>query len=133
MPDKTTKEVLEEFHLDPECRPIVYLSHSILRKIQDLEILCFRYPDDHLISPVVDEGNTGFLLSATEENCFRTLRWFQDHEDSIHQPNHYGRTSLMEEALWGRSQTVQYLSQQSIDLEARDGDGMQAVDLAANT
>lgn len=39
----------------------------------------------------------------------------------------------MEAALWGRFETAQYLSQQSIDLGARDSNGMQAVDLAADT
>jgi hypothetical protein len=39
----------------------------------------------------------------------------------------------MEAALWGRLETVRYLAQQKIDLVARDGNGMRAVDLAADT
>jgi hypothetical protein len=133
MPDKTIDEILEELYLDPKWRRDLYFSHSILREIQDLEYLCRRYPDDHLIGSVDHEGNTAVLHAATEENGLKTLRWLQDFGDPIHQPNHYGRTPLMEAALWGRLETVQYLSQQSINLRVRDGNGMQAVDLAADT
>ena len=126
-------EILEELYLDPGFRRKMYFSHCILREVGELEVLCHRYPDDHLIGCVDKEGNTGVLLAATEENGLRTLTWLQNRGDSIRRANQYGRTPLMEAALWGRLDTVQYLTQQSIDLEARDGNGMQAADLAADT
>ena len=126
-------EILEKLYLDPGFRRKMYFSHCILREVRELEVLCYRYPDDHLIGCVDEEGNTGALLAATEENGLKTLTWLQHRGDSIRRANHYGRTPLMEAALWGRLETVQYLTQQSIDLEARDGNGMQAADLAADT
>jgi hypothetical protein len=133
MPDETTDEVLEELYLDPKWRRDLYFSCFILRDIQGLEDLWCRYPDDHSIGSVDDEGDTAVLYAATEDNGLKTLQWLQDRGDPIHRPNHYGRTPLMEAALWGRLETVQYLSQQSINLGARDANGMQAVDLAADT
>ncbi|CAD0046447.1 unnamed protein product [Aureobasidium pullulans] len=133
MPDETIDEVLKELYLDPKWRRDLYFSCSIFRDIQGLEDLCRRYPDDPLIGSVDDEGDTAVLYAATEDNGLKTLRWLQDRGDPIHQSNHYGRTPLMEAALWGRLETVQYLSQQSINLGARDANGMQAVDLAADT
>ena len=39
----------------------------------------------------------------------------------------------MEAALWGRLETVQYLTQQDISLNACDSNGMRAIDLATDT
>ncbi len=36
-------------------------------------------------------------------------------------------------ALWGRSDTIQYLTRQGIDLGVQDGNGMRAIDLAEHT
>lgn len=133
LPDKTTEEVLGELYLDPNWRRQLYFSHAILKEIHGLEDLCRRYPDDKLTGSVDREGNTAVLFAATEEDGLQTLRWLQDNGDPIHHPNHYGRTPLMEAALWGRLDTVQYLCEQDINLKARDANGMQAVDLAADT
>ena len=132
-PNASDDEILEKLYVDPDFRRSMYISHCILREIRELEVLCHRYPDNHLIGSVDKEGNTGVLLAATEENGLRTLIWLQDRGDSICRANHYGRTPLMEAALWGRLETVQHLTQQGIDLEACDGNGMQAAGLAANT
>lgn len=133
MSDKTIDEVLEELHLDPKWRQKQYFSHAIRKEIQGLKNLRRRYPDDRLIGSVDHEGNTAALFAAIEENGSETLHWLQNQGDPIQQANHYGRTPLMEAALWGRLDTVRYLSQQDINFKARDGNGMQAVDLAADT
>ncbi|KAK4904791.1 hypothetical protein LTR49_025822 [Elasticomyces elasticus] len=59
-------------------------------------------------------------------------KWLQEHGGSISQANHYGRTPLMEAALWGRLKTVLYLTEQEVDLGTHDGNGMRAADLAAD-
>ncbi|KAG9516558.1 hypothetical protein KCV07_g6716, partial [Aureobasidium melanogenum] len=87
------------------------------REIRELELLCRQYPDDHFMDHVDEEANTGALFAATEEIA-----------------NHYGRTPLMEAALWGRLGTVQYLTQQrDVNFRLRDGNNMQAKDLAEDT
>ena len=132
-PAKSYDDILEVLYSSPAFRRTMYFSHCTLREIQELELLYRRYPDDRLVGCVDNEGNTGALLAATEENGQKTLRWLQDRGDSIHQTNHYGRSPLMEAALWGRFETVQYLIRKGADHTAHDGNGMQAADLVAET
>ncbi|KAK1081895.1 hypothetical protein LTR48_007275, partial [Friedmanniomyces endolithicus] len=131
--ERTDEEIMAKLYLDPVYRQTMYMSHCCLREVPELQLLCRQYPDDQLIGCVDEEGNTGALLAATEEGGLEILRWLQRHGDSITLANHYGRTPLMEAALWGRLSTVQYLTRQSIDREVRDGNGMRAVDLAEDT
>jgi hypothetical protein len=132
-PRKTDDEILEELFSDPSYRKICYISHCVRCEIPELEQLCRQYSHDELIGCVDETGDSGALLAAIEEKGLETLRWLHNRGDSITRANHYGRTPLMEAVLWGRLETVQYLAQQKVDLEARDGNGMRAVDLAANT
>ncbi|KAK0955421.1 hypothetical protein LTR91_022862 [Friedmanniomyces endolithicus] len=115
--ERTDEEIMAKLYLDPVYRQTMYMSHCCLREVPELQLLCRRYPDDQLIGCVDEEGNTGALLAATEEGGLEILRWLQRHGDSITLANHYGRTPLMEAALWGRLSTVQYLTRQSIDRE----------------
>ncbi|KAK1091510.1 hypothetical protein LTR48_006164 [Friedmanniomyces endolithicus] len=131
--EKTTEEIIEELYLDPAYRQNMYIFYCCQRRVLELQSLCHQYPNDQLIGHVDEKGNTGALLAATEESGLETLRWLQRHGDSISQANHYGRTPLMEAALWGRSDTVQYLTRQGIDLGVQDGNGMRAIDLAEHT
>ncbi|KAK5702453.1 hypothetical protein LTR17_022308 [Elasticomyces elasticus] len=132
-PSKTYEEVMRELYLDPAYRKDMYMSYCCLKSLTELQLLCRQYPDDQLIGFVDDEGNTGALLAATEEGRLETLRWLQGQGDSISQANHYGRTPLMEAALWGRLDTVQYLTREGVDHQVQDGNGMRAVDLAEDT
>jgi len=133
QPNKTYQEIMEELYLDPTYRHHSYISHCCLREIPELELLLRQYPADHFIGSVDEEGNSGTLLAATEEDGLETLCWLQNRGDPIDRANHYGRTPLMEAALWARLKTVQYLTCQSIDIEARDGNGMRALDLVVDT
>jgi len=129
---KPSEEIWEELCLDPNFRKRLYFSHCILKQIRDLESLFDRYPNDPFIEATDEEGNNGALLAATEENGLETLLWLQERGCSVHQANHYGRTPLMEAALWGRFETAQYLTGQGADLSACDGNDMRAVELAAD-
>jgi len=130
---KTTDQVLDELYSDFQFRRNMYFSHCILNELHELEKLATLYQNDQLVGSIDEEGNTGCLFAATGEAGLDILRWLQDRGDSIHQPNHFGRTALMEAALWGRLETVQYLVQQNVDLKVRDGNEMEAAHLAANT
>jgi hypothetical protein len=68
------------------------------------------------------------LLAATEEKGLNVLKWLHAQGDSQTQANHYGRTPLMEAALWGRLDTVRYLVREGVDIDARDANGMRAID-----
>lgn len=134
IPCPSHENMMKELYADPQFRQAQYRSHCILGEVRELELLCRQYPDDHLIVSVDEEGNTGALLAAIEERGSATLRWLHRHGGSIHQTNHYGRTPLMEAALWGRLETVQYLTQQrNVNVRQRDGNKMQATDLADDT
>lgn len=131
--EKTTEDILGELYSDPGYRLKVYFSHCCLRELRKLKMLCRRYSEDPFVASVDEDGNTGLLLAATEENGLETLRWLEKQGGSIHRANHYDRTPLMEAALWGRTETVQYLVQQGVQTGQRDANGMQAIDLAADT
>lgn len=118
---------------DPVYRKFMYASHVILGQLPELMSLCDRYPDDGFIGSFDEEGNTDALLAATEEHGLETLRWLHTNGESLSRPNHYGRTPLMEASLWGRLRTCGYLTQQGVDLGARDGNGMSAADLASDS
>jgi hypothetical protein len=132
-PNNTGDPIWDEMFTDPAWRKAYYISCCCFKDIPELELLFRRYPNDKFAGHVDEEGESGALLAAIDENGLETVRWLHDRGDSITWANHYGRTPLMEAALWGRLETVQYLAQQKIDLEARDGNDMRAVDLAADT
>lgn len=124
---------MEELYADPNYRRKMYFSHCCLCDLPDLKSLCHWYPDDHLVGSVDGDGDTGSLLAATEEKGLDVLKWLYAHGDSVILANHYGRTPLMEAALWGRLETVRYLIGLGVSLKAIDANGMRAVDLADNT
>ena len=129
---QTEDKSWDELFSDPAWRKIHYISCCCYKDIPSLESLFRQYPNDIFTGHVEDDGDYGALLAASEEKGLETVRWLHDRGDSITRANHYGRTPLMEAALWGRLETVQYLAQQKIDLEARDGNGMRALDLVAD-
>ncbi|KAK3614239.1 hypothetical protein LTR56_027385 [Elasticomyces elasticus] len=132
-PHESPDETWDKLYCDPRFRRTMYFSHCILREIKYLISLCHQYPEDDFIRAGDEQENTGVLLAATEEDGLETVRWLHAHGGSVDRANIYGRTPLMEAALWDRFRTVQYLAQQNIDLGARDANGMQAVELAAKT
>lgn len=68
-------------------------------------------------------GNNGILFAAAESTGIKTVEWLYGKGVSIDQSNHYGRSALMEAALWGCLETVQWL--------VNDGaNGHRAFDLA---
>lgn len=77
-----------------------------------------------------DGNDNGITLAASEENAIPIIRFLQGKRVKLEHVNAYGRTALMEVALWGRAETVKYLIDQKVDLEACDGNGMTAIDLA---
>lgn len=130
---KAPHEMWEELCLDPKFRTRLYFSHCVLKRIRDLESLFDRYPTDSFVGATTEEGDNGALLAATEENGLDTLMWLEERGCSIQKANYYGRTPLMEAALWGRFETAQYLTGRGAKIGARDGNGMRAVELAADT
>ncbi|EMC98497.1 hypothetical protein BAUCODRAFT_428189 [Baudoinia panamericana UAMH 10762] len=130
---KDSQAIFDELCESKDYRLDLYFSHCIWKDIDQLRILFSKYPDDRFIDCTDEEGNTGVILAAVEEGGLGTLRWLQDHGGDIDQSNHYGRTPLMEAALWGRLETVQYLTSRVANLVARDGSSMRAVDLATDT
>ena len=55
-------------------------------------------------------------------------------EGSLYRPeDYYGRTALIEAALWGRLETIQFLIDRGASISAEDGNGHRAADLAADS
>lgn len=133
LPIPTVEETLEELYEDRHFRRDMYISHCCLCELPDLESLCRRYPDDGLIWSIDREGNTGSLLAATEEKGPEILKWLLKQGDSLTRANHFGRTPLMEAALWGRLDTVRYLIREGVDIDTRDANQMRAIDLSEDT
>lgn len=124
--------MLEELWASSEYRQDVYHSACVRRDIHQLRQLFERYPEDNFIAHTDQKGDLGVLFAATEENGLETLKWLQSRGGAVDQANHYGRTPLMEASLWGRLEIVQYLTSQQVNIEARDGNGMTALELAAD-
>ena len=128
-PRISTEEMREDLYASPESRRKMYISACVRRDIGELQELFDKYSDD-FIAQTSRDGDTGILLAATEEGGLETLKWLQSKGAALDQASHYDRTPLMEAALWGRLDTVRYLTTQGVNVEARDGNGMQALELA---
>ncbi|KAK4551273.1 hypothetical protein LTR86_011257 [Recurvomyces mirabilis] len=93
------------------------------------------YPEDEFPS-LTDEhsGGNGVLYAATEENAVETIKFLLENGAAPDQPDHYGRTALMEAALWGHYDSVSLLTNtQKVNLHARDATGLSALDLSMAT
>ncbi|OKL58621.1 hypothetical protein UA08_05996 [Talaromyces atroroseus] len=134
LPERTSEEILEELFASSKYRRDVYISACIRRDINELRQLFETYSEDDFVSQLSDKGDSGVLLAVTEENGLAnglaTVKWLHERGAAITHSNHYGRTPLMEAALWGRFEIVQYLTAQGVAVQARDGNGMNALELA---
>jgi hypothetical protein len=122
-------ETVKEFYSQESYRHDVYVSACCIGNLQDLHMLFERYPDDQYVDVVDREGNNGILIAATED-ALNTIKWLECKGVAIDKNNHYGRTALMEAALWGRLETVNYLVAKGADINAVDANGHRAFDLA---
>jgi len=133
LPIPNAERILQELYEDRHFRRDMYASHCSSCDLPNLVSLCRQYPNDGLIGSIDREGNTGSLLAATEENGLSVLKWLHKRGDFWKRANHYGRTPLMEAALWGRLDNVRYLIREGCDIDTRDANGMRAIDLSDDT
>ena len=111
----------------------MYISHCCGGKLQDLSVLFESYLEDQYTDAVDYEGSNGVLLAACEEHSLKTIKWLESRGVALDQKNHYGRTALMEAALWGRLETVNYLVAKGANINAADANCQRAIDLAKNS
>ncbi|KAK4903448.1 hypothetical protein LTR27_000379 [Elasticomyces elasticus] len=90
----------------------------------------FRDFADGFANMTTDEWDNGVLLAGSGKEPMPTIRLLQSLGVKLHHANVYGRTALMEAALWGQAQSVMYLTAVGADTRAQDGNGMTAIDLA---
>ncbi|KAK5105707.1 hypothetical protein LTR62_002351 [Meristemomyces frigidus] len=110
----------------------LYISACMNRDLPMLRGLMQAYPEDDFPS-LTDEhsGGNGVLHAATEENAVETIKFLLENGAAPDQPDRYGRTALMEAALWGRYESVLLLTNtQQVNLHARDANKLSALDLS---
>jgi hypothetical protein len=118
---------------DQSFRHKCYFSACCTKDIKELKALFREYPEDSFANAVDREGNNGILLAATEDAGLDTVKWLKQKGVSVDQRNYYGRTALMEAALWGRLETVQFLIDKGASMYAEDANGHRAADFAADS
>ncbi|KAF2762481.1 ankyrin [Pseudovirgaria hyperparasitica] len=116
---------------DPNLRRKFYVSFCAQGDTQKLDNHFRMYPDDDFASYVNIQGANGVILAAAEENGLQTVELLTERGMPIDRIDHYGRTALMEAALWGRFETVDFLVNNGADVLSMDANGHRASDLAA--
>lgn len=101
--------------------------------MKQLEALFRKYPEDSFANAVDDEGNNRILLAAAEDAGLAIIKWLEKKGVSIDQRNYYGRTALMEAALWARLETVQFLIDKGASVYIKDANTHRAADFAADS
>jgi len=99
--------------------------------VEQLEDLFRVYSEDSFTNAVNHERNNGILLAASEDAGLDIVKCLKQKGVSIDQRNYYGRTVLMDAALWGHLETVQFLIDSSASKSAEDANGHRAADFAA--
>jgi len=126
-------DILRDLMNDRSYRYTCYFAACCVKDKKELEALFHKYPEDSFANAVDEEGNNGILLAAAEDAGLDTIKWLEQKGVSIDQRNYYGRTALMEAALWGRLETLQFLIDRGASMSAEDANGHRAADLAADS
>lgn len=87
-PNHTGDPTWDRMFCDPSWRKMHYISCCIYKDISELEALFHHYPNDNFVGYADEEGNTGTMFAATEENGLETLRWLYSHGGPFDQANH---------------------------------------------
>ncbi len=118
---------------DPDFRRSVYVSACCTKDIPTIIQLLKQYPNDNLPQARSREGSNGVMLVAPEPDAIRLLEVLYEKGVSLTEPDHYGRTALMEACLWAQSETVSWLLNKGVAIDTKDANGETALDLAMNT
>ncbi|KAL2075078.1 hypothetical protein VTL71DRAFT_20 [Oculimacula yallundae] len=134
--DKSDSQSTGKSHLCSACkdnqilREKLYISACRSKDITQLNSLFRDFPECSFASIFDHEGSNGILLAATGEAGVETVKRLRQIGVCIDHMNHYGRTAVMEAALWGRLDIFQFLIGKGASLCAKDANGHCAVDFA---
>ena len=116
----------------PRSRRLAYIKACLKTDIQRLATLFDTYNDDFVTMHDKDHSN-GILIAARSEAAVEAIEFLRHKGVTADTDNIYGRTPLMEAALWGRLDTVKYLLGHGADVARRDGLSLTALSLCTDT